>query len=218
MKSTPPSGPLAPAEHFDSLARQDRAAHLGMWLFLTSEVLLFGALFGLYTGYRLRYAHDFSQAARHNDIAIGTVNTALLITSSLLAAWAVHAIAQDRRRAAWLSLLGTIALGLVFLCLKGLEYREHFQQGIFPGSHYRFAELPGQGANIFFTMYYLMTGLHALHVTAGLVALGVMLVWTLRGRFSAARHTPLELTVLYWHLVDVIWIFVWPLMYLGGPR
>jgi cytochrome c oxidase subunit 3 len=209
---------LKPAEHFDSLDRQERAAHLGMWLFLTSEVLLFGALFGLYTGYRLRYSAEFAEAASHNNVGIGTTNTALLITSSLFAAWAVHSMARGRRTATSLSLLATLALGALFLSLKAVEYHEHFQVGIYPGVWYRFAELRNHGANIFFTLYFLMTGLHALHVIGGMLALGVTLVLVLRGRFSALRHTPLELAVLYWHLVDVIWIFVWPVMYLAGPH
>jgi cytochrome c oxidase subunit 3 len=203
-----------PAEHFESLAQQEHAAHLGMWLFLTSEVLLFGALFGLYTGYRIRYAADFALAARHNHVVIGTANTAILITSSLCAAWAVHSMRRDRRRAAAISLLATLALGMVFLCLKYVEYRGHFREGIYPGTWYAFGELPGPGAKLFFNLYFLLTGLHALHVSAGLVALATVLTLTLLGRIRAACHTTLELVVLYWHLVDVIWIFVWPLMYL----
>jgi cytochrome c oxidase subunit III len=203
-----------PAEHFESLAQQEHAAHLGMWLFLTSEVLLFGALFALYTGYRIRYAADFVRAASHNPVLIGTTNTAILITSSLFAAWAVHTMQHGRRRATVISLLVTLTLGVVFLGLKYLEYRGHFDEGIYPGAWYSNASLPGSGARLFFNLYFLITGLHALHVTGGLLALFTMLVLTLRGRIRRASHTSLELVVLYWHLVDVIWIFVWPLMYL----
>jgi cytochrome c oxidase subunit 3 len=203
-----------PAEHFESLAHQEHASHLGMWLFLTSEVLLFGALFALYTGYRLEYQQDFSLAVHHNNIAIGTINTAILVTSSFSAAWAVHSARRGSRRGILGSLGITLLLGLVFLVLKGIEYKEHFDAGIFPGALYHSEELPSHGANLFFTLYFFLTGLHALHVIGGLTALTVLGVFAARGHYTPERYTPLELGVLYWHLVDVIWIFVWPLMYL----
>lgn len=205
-----------PAEHFESLEQQDQAANMGMWLFLASETLLFGALFGLYAAYRSTYGTAFVEAAHHNSVSIGTINTFILITSSFFAAWAVHSIAHERRFMTSASLAVTLALGVAFLAFKFLEYREHFAHGIYPGTLYRFEELPTRGANIFFTLYYFMTGLHALHVIGGLAALGVVLVLTIRGHYSAARHKSLELTTLYWHLVDVVWIFLWPLMYLVG--
>ena len=203
-----------PAEHFENLAQQQQASHLGMWLFLTSEVLLFGALFGLYTGYRIEYQQDFSQAVHHNNIAIGTINTAVLVTSSFSAAWAVHSARGGSRRGILGSLGVTLLLGFAFLVLKGIEYKEHFDAGIFPGALYRSEELPSHGANLFFTLYFFLTGLHALHVIGGLTALAVLGVLAARGHYTRERYTPLELGVLYWHLVDVIWIFVWPLMYL----
>jgi cytochrome c oxidase subunit 3 len=203
-----------PAEHFENLAQQEHASHLGMWLFLTSEVLLFGALFGLYTGYRLEYQQDFSQAVHHNNIAIGTINTAILVTSSFSAAWAVHSARRGSRRGILVSLGITLLLGLVFLVLKGIEYQEHFDAGIFPGALYHSEELPSHGANLFFTLYFFLTGLHALHVIGGLTALAILAVLAARRHYTPERYTPLELGVLYWHLVDVIWIFVWPLMYL----
>jgi cytochrome c oxidase subunit III len=205
-----------PAEHFESFEQQDHAAHLGMWLFLTSETLLFGALFGLYAAYRLEFGTAFMEAARHNNAALGTLNTVILVSSSFFAAWAVRDMTREKPKAVIRSLLVTLALGLGFLVIKSVEYADHFAHGIFPGQHYRFVELPGEGATIFFTLYYFMTGLHAAHVIGGLAALAVLSVLVARGRYSAARHTPLELGVLYWHLVDVIWIFLWPLMYLAG--
>jgi cytochrome c oxidase subunit 3 len=185
-----------------------------MWLFLTSEVLLFGALFGLYTAYRLEYGEAFRLAARHNQLWLGTTNTLILITSSLLAAWAVHALKSGRAALAELCLLGTIALGGVFLFLKLSEYADHFEHGILPGAYYRSPELAERGANTFFTLYYFMTGLHGLHVIGGMSALSVMFVQIVRGHYGPARSTAVELSVLYWHLVDVIWIFLWPLFYL----
>src|SRR5262245_24888522 len=199
-----------PAEHFENLAQQEQANHLGMWLLLTSEVLLFGALFGLYTGYRLQYVEDFARAIHHNDIAIGTLNTAILVTSSFSAAWAVHSARRGSRRGILASLGVTLLLGLGFLALKLLEYLQHFAAGIYPGALYHSEELPSHGANLFFTLYFFLTGLHALHVLGGLTALAVLAVLAARGRHTPERHTSLELGVLYWHLVDVIWIFVWP--------
>jgi cytochrome c oxidase subunit III len=204
------------ADHFASLEQQEHASHLGMWLFLTSEVLLFGALFGLYTAYRIQYTSEFAEAAHHNNLVLGTANTFLLITSSFLAAWAVHAVQHERHRTVVASLAATILLGAVFLALKFTEYSEHFSHGIFPGGYYSFAELPSRGANIFFTLYFFMTGLHALHVIGGMGALSVVLVMALYKRYSKQKHTSLELSVVYWHLVDAVWIFLWPLMYLVG--
>ena len=206
--------PVELEEQFGSLEQQEHAAQLGMWLFLTSEVLLFGALFALYTAYRLEYAEAFRIAARHNQLWLGTTNTAILITSSLLAAWAVHALKNGRAALAELCLLGTLALGAAFLFLKLSEYADHSKHGILPGAYYRSPELAERGANTFFTLYYFMTGLHGLHVLGGMAALSVMLVQIGRGWYGSTRHTAVELSVLYWHLVDVIWIFLWPLFYL----
>lgn len=206
----------SPADHFESLGQQKRAAHLGMWLFLTSEVLLFGALFGVYSGYRVEYPSDFARASQHNNVWLGTGNTLVLLTSSLLAAAAVHSARVGRVRAIAGYLLGTLVLAALFLVFKSIEYTEHFHEGVLPGQHYRFPELPTRGAGLFFTLYYLMTGLHGLHVIGGMVALGVATVRAVQRAYGPAHHTPLELIVLYWHLVDVIWIFLWPLLYLVG--
>lgn len=204
------------AEHFESFEKQEHAAHLGMWVFLGSETLLFAGLFGLYTGYRLLYAEAFLQAIAHNSIAIGTINTVILITSSFFIAWSIHEMRKGRRRMAALALAATWILGVTFLVLKGIEYAQHFHEGIYPGAYYSFEELPFAGAKMFFTLYYFMTGLHALHVLAGLAIISWLIVKTLRRRFSPERHTALELGGLYWHLIDVIWIFLWPLLYLMG--
>jgi cytochrome c oxidase subunit 3 len=205
-----------PAEHFASIEQQEHAAHFGMWLFLASEVLLFGALFGLYSAYRVVYGKAFLDAAHHNNTTIGTINTFILISSSFFAAWAVHSIRRERQRAVVGSLAITIVLGCVFLALKAVEYLEHFHEGIYPGALYRFEALPTGGANVFFTLYYFMTGLHGLHVVGGLIALCVVLWRAARRHYTRTRYTSLELSVLYWHLVDLIWIFLWPLMYLVG--
>jgi len=203
------------AEHFATPEQQERATHLGMWLFLTSETLLFGALFGVYTGYRLAYSVEFHAAQRLNHAWLGTLNTVILVSSSFFAAWAVHAARHERRRTVLRCLLATLVLGLGFLVVKSFEYADHFAHGIFPGAHYASAEQPGAGARLFFTLYFFMTGLHAAHVIGGLVTLGVLAYLASRRR-SLQRYTPLELGVLYWHLVDAVWIFLWPLLYLAG--
>jgi cytochrome c oxidase subunit 3 len=199
---------------FESLEKQTHAARLGMWLFLASELLLFSALFTLYASYRAAYPRSFHEGVAHTRFASGAAMTVVLITSSLTVALAVDAIRRGRRGAclAWLG--GCIGLGLLFLGLKAAEYADHLSHGIRPGVHYVYAELPERGAALFFTLYYLMTGLHAVHVIAGLIVLAVVGVGVRRGRYDAGYHTPVELGGLYWHLVDIIWLFLWPVFYL----
>jgi cytochrome c oxidase subunit 3 len=204
------------AEHFQDLAQQHDASRLGMWVFLSSETLLFAALFALYAAYRAVYPADFLAASHHNNVAIGTANTAILITSSFSVAWALHSAQHGARRVAALSLGVTVLLGAVFLALKLVEYVDHFRHGIYPGSHYAFAELPSSGAKLFFTLYYFLTGLHALHVIGGMTFLVLLIRPVVRGRYGEAYHVPLENGALYWHLVDLIWIYLWPLLYLVG--
>lgn len=201
-------------EHFENLVKQTHAAHLGMWIFLCSEILFFAVLFTLYAAYRATYPEAFAEAARHTDLLLGTTMTYLLLAASFLVALAVGAIRGSRSRAASLLLAGATGLGAVFLALKILEYREHFADGIYPGHYYHFAELPGHGAMAFFTLYYLMTGLHFLHVAVG-VALLAWLSWRARrDAYDRDYHTPLELGGMYWHFVDIVWLFLWPVFYL----
>lgn len=201
-------------EQFEDLDKQAHAGRLGMWAFLASELLLFAGLLTLYAAYRVMYPVDFALAVSHDDVAIGTANTLVLITSSFTVALSLHAVRRGRDRRAGALLVFSIACGLLFLFLKGLEYRHHFHEGIYPGAAYRFASLPGGGARAFFTLYFLMTGLHALHVIAGLTILAWLAAGALRGAYSPARFIHVELGALYWHLVDVVWIFLWPMLYL----
>jgi cytochrome c oxidase subunit 3 len=194
--------------------RETEAAHLGMWLFLASEVFLFGALFAVYTGCRVEFAADFARAAHESSVVLGTVNTFVLLTSSLLAALAVQAAETKHSRRAGLLLLATIALGAVFMVLKLVEYAGHAREGLLPGVHFRHPALATAGGRAYFTLYYLMTGLHGLHVLGGMTALGIVAFAALRGRYESASPLRLELVTLYWHLVDVVWIFLWPLFYL----
>jgi cytochrome c oxidase subunit 3 len=201
-------------EQFEDLAKQKDAARLGMWAFLGSEALLFCGLFALYAAYRALYPNEFSAAIAHNDAKLGTLNTFILLTSSFTVALSVHEVRIERPRFAMWLLLFSVLLGLVFLGVKFTEYSAHFRLGIFPGAAYHFAELPGYGPQTFFTLYYFSTALHALHVTAGMGVLAWLALSTSRGKYTPLYHTPLELGALYWHLVDIIWIFLWPCLYL----
>jgi cytochrome c oxidase subunit III len=201
-------------EHFQDLEQQTHAAELGMWAFMASEVLFFSGLFGLFA-YRFEYGDVFRQAAAHTDLGLGTANTFILLTSSLLVALSTHALKQGWRQSTVIRLLGgTIVLGVVFLALKLTEYAHHFRDGLYPGPYYSNSELSGRGARIFFTLYYAMTGLHAIHVVIGLLLMVWMIVLVRRGRLDAEYQTPLELSGIYWHFVDIVWVFLWPLFYL----
>lgn len=214
--AAPPRGvdPLRVHVQYDSLARQHATARLGMWVFLGSESLLFAGLFALYAAYRFAYPVEFHQASAHANLVIGTVNTYVLLTSSLTVALAIHATRQGNRRRTVALLVATIALGLVFDVLKTVEYAGHIAEGLSPGPYYDFSELPSHGVVLYVTLYYLLTGLHALHVTGGVVVLIWLALRARRGDFTPESHIALELGGLYWHLVDLVWIFLWPLLYL----
>lgn len=204
------------APHFQDRKQQSHAARLGMWIFIGSEALLFSALFALYAGFRAMYPAEFRAAVGLTDHGFGAIMTVILLTSSFLVAVSLVGVHAGNPRSAVLSLWGAIVLGIAFLCLKALEYANHFEAGLFPGAWYRAVEPTGYGANIFFTLYYTMTGLHAIHVIGGLVLLG-WLIWRIaNGGIVAEYDTPLELGGMYWHFVDVVWVFLWPLFYLLG--
>jgi cytochrome c oxidase subunit 3 len=208
--------PTATRVHFqyDSLERQHATAQLGMWIFLGSESLLFAGLFALYAAYRFAYPAEFHAASAHANLVIGTINTYILLTSSLTMALAIHATRQGNRRRT-VALLGvTIAFGLAFDVLKLVEYAGHLAEGLAPGAYYAFDALPAHGVVLYVTLYYLLTGLHALHVTGGVGVLIWLAVRARRGDFTPHSHIALELGGLYWHLVDLVWIFLWPLLYL----
>jgi cytochrome c oxidase subunit 3 len=201
-------------DQFEDLDKQAHAARLGMWAFLGSELLLFAGLFTLYAVYRVLYPVDFAAGVEKNSVLIGTTNTVVLITSSLTVALGLHTVRQGRGKLASALFSVSILAGGVFLVLKGIEYTRHFHEGIYPGAAYHFAELPSPGAALFFTLYFLMTGLHALHVITGMGLLSWLSVGSFTGAFSPARSIHVELCGLYWHLVDVVWIFLWPMLYL----
>lgn len=207
--------PVVPhAEHFgDEASRQD-AAHLGMWIFLATEVLLFAGLFAAYSMYRLAYPEVFQQARHHMEVTIGTINTYVLVTSSVFVALAIASIRSGRELAASALLACAVLLGITFLSLKGVEYAKHVREGGLPGAHYALHDFAVPGASLYFTLYWIMTGVHSVHVAVGVGVLSVLSFQTLSGKFNARYHTPLELGGMYWHLVDVVWLFLWPLLYL----
>ena len=221
-RHAPPDPRAHVAEHFESLEQQAHAARLGMWIFLGSETLLFAGLFALYVVYRVEHPLGFGRATHYNTWALASVNTAVLLTSSFTAAMALHALREGRRARTVVLLLVTILFGGAFLAIKLTEYGKHFHDGIYPGGVGRFfvehASADDRGMSLFFTLYFAMTGLHAVHVVAGMGILFFLALQTMRGRVNAVNAHPVELGVTYWHLVDLVWIFLWPLFYLmpGG--
>lgn len=203
------------ADHFADLRTQQHAARLGMWVFLASELLLFAGLFAVYAAYRVRYDDTFVAAIARGSRLWGTVNTFVLLTSSLSAALAVRALRLGARGGTVLGLGATIALGLAFLAVKGVEYAQHIAEGMLPARMFSSATIAGPGAVAHATIYWFATGLHAVHVVAGLALLTWLLILVLRRRLTAANPVALENGAMYWHLVDVIWLFLWPLLYLA---
>jgi len=199
--------------HFDNLDQQFEASALGMWLFLVTEILFFGGLFLAYMIYRMQYPQAFAEASGHLNVVLGGVNTAVLIGSSLTMAMAVWAAQLGKREAQMAFLALTMVLGLAFLGIKAGEYSHKFHEGLVPGAHFRF-DGDAQHAQLFFSLYFVMTGLHAFHMIVGLVIMAVLFVMAWKGRFTRRYHTPVEISGLYWHFVDIVWIFLFPLLYL----
>jgi cytochrome c oxidase subunit 3 len=208
--------PPALAHHFNNLAQQTEASTLGMWVFLATEVLFFGGLFATYSVYRSWYPEAFAAASHELDIVLGGINTAVLITSSLTMALAVHAAQTGERKRLQLFLLATMVLGAVFLGIKGVEYAHKFEELHVPGPAFRFEAEHFRHAQIFFSLYFMMTGLHALHMIIGLGVLIWMLWWAWNGTITTEYASPIEISGLYWHFVDIVWIFLFPLLYLIG--
>jgi cytochrome c oxidase subunit 3 len=194
--------------------RDDAGARMGMWLFLLTELLLFGGLFIAYAAYRVGHREEFHRAGQELNALLGVANTGVLLTSSLTVALGVQALRSGRERLAprWLGV--TVLLALVFLGVKGFEWTAKYHHGLFPGRAGLTALPPGE--RLFFGLYYAATGLHGLHVLIGAVLLTVTAVWVARGRVTAGAPVLMENAGLYWHLVDIIWIFILPLFYLAA--
>lgn len=203
-------------EQFDDPVQQRESATLGMWMFLATEILFFGVLFASYTICRVLYPDGFAVASRHTDMLLGTVETAVLLTSSSLIAIAVRAIKLNQRSTATALLLGTAGLGLSFLVMHGFEYYKEYTEHLVPGLNFVQHGVHARAVELFFCLYYFITGFHSLHVLIGVCVILVLARWVARGAFGPQRYTTPELAALYWHLVDIVWIFVFPIIYLVG--
>ena len=187
-----------------------------MWVFLSTEILFFGVLFASYTVCRTLYPQGFAQASRRTDMLLGSIETAVLLISSCLIALAVRAIKLDRRaHATWL-MAGTASLGVAFLTMHGFEYYKEYTEHLIPAIDFAQTGPQAHAVELFFCLYYVITGFHSLHVFIGVVILFTLAVRVARGAFGPQRYTTVELTALYWHLVDIVWIFVYPIVYLVG--
>jgi cytochrome c oxidase subunit 3 len=200
--------------HFQDMRTQQHAVRLGMWLFLATEILLFGGLFCAYSVYRTLYPEAWHECSKHLNRTFGLFETFDLITSSFTMVMAIHFTRVGKRQLSVLCLVATAAMGFLFLGLHGYEYYTEFMEGALPGKYYHFEEVTATGAPMFFAVYFLMTGLHSAHVLIGAAVLIVLTYFTARGEYDASYDHPLDLGGLYWHLVDLIWIFLFPLLYL----
>ena len=212
-----PPTPLPAREiQFDDLEQQTEAAHMGMWLFLSTEILFFGGLFGAYTVYRVSYPAAFAAASKELLMWAGAADTAILLLSSFAVAMAVHAAQTGALRLLAFLLLTAAAVGALFLCLHGYEYYKDYAEHHVPGLSFRYdgGEAPANQVQLFFILYFVMTGLHSLHVIIGVVSLAVLAVQAWRGKFSKDYYNPIEVGGLYWHFVDIVWVFLFPLLYL----
>jgi cytochrome c oxidase subunit 3 len=209
---------------FDDLEQQAHASNLGMWTFLATEVMFFGGLIATYVVYRTLSPTEFASGSRHLSPLLGGVNTVVLLSSSLAMAMAVRSVQLNRRRPMVRYLLLTVLLGACFLGIKAVEYLHEYRASLVPGLNFRFPEqlVTGLGGSqfdprrfeMFFVLYFFMTGLHALHLIIGIGLLGVMAVLAHRSWFSGSGETQIEAAGLYWHFVDVVWVFLYPLLYL----
>lgn len=213
--------------HFENLEQQREAATLGMWVFLVTEIMFFGGMFFAYTLYRSQYGLEFASASNHLSWQLGAVNTAVLILSSFTMAYAVFNAQIGRQRRLVVSLILTIILGLTFLGIKAVEYKDKYHDRLIPGKLFPGNEfspdkielLPGasaQNVEMFYWIYFAMTGMHAVHMVIGVGLLAVILYFSVRGRYGPEYHNPVEVSGLYWHFVDLIWIYLFPLLYLLG--
>jgi cytochrome c oxidase subunit 3 len=232
-----PHGHPALQHHFANMEQQRVAGTIGMWVFLVTEIMFFGGMFLAYALFRSKYPASFASASNHLDITLGAVNTAVLIVSSFTMALAVYSTQVGKQTVQIICLLLTLLLGLTFLGIKAVEYNEKYVDRLIPGRL-----IPGRefgpavaaagdhdprklhlldGATtrqveLFYWIYFAMTGMHALHMVIGAGLLIVILYFSIKGRFGPEYHNPVEITGLYWHFVDIVWIFLFPLLYLLG--
>ncbi len=185
---------------------------IGMWIFLYTELLFFGGMFVLYSIYRSRYAAEFHTAALQENLLLGTTNTVVLLTSSMFIALSIAAVRAGKKCLSESLQIATIICGIIFLIIKYFEWSEKIARGIYPASPV--LSRMGSGETIFFSLYYVMTGIHGLHVLIGIIVISIMLIFTRRGVITSNDFAKLENTGLYWHFVDIVWIYLFPLFYL----
>ena len=211
--------------HFEDLGQQHASERLGMWMFLATEILFFGGLFGAYTCYRLWYPTEFEYASSYMNVKFATINTVMLITSSLTMTLAIRSARIGDRAGLYRNLLITFALGTAFMVLKGFEYAHDFHEHILPGA----ASFGGQiksnaeaqgidtgKVRLFLCFYYIMTGIHGVHIIVGLGCILWLVQQTYANKIPPENYSTVEVVSLYWHLVDAIWLFLMPLLYLAG--
>ncbi|MDA0333852.1 MAG: cytochrome c oxidase subunit 3 family protein [bacterium] len=202
--------------HFDDLKQQYEAANMGMWAFLAQEIMFFGGLFSGYAVYRYKYLAAFIEGSNHLPIFWGALNTVVLIASSFTVAMAVRAAQLGRAKSLFNWIISTMVLGVAFLGIKSIEYADKYHHGLIPGANFTYDSPMAGQLKIFFSFYFVMTGMHALHMIIGI---GLM-IWLIpkirRGAFTAEYYSPIENFGLYWHFVDIVWIFLFPLLYLIG--
>jgi len=204
------------AQQFEDLHQERETVGLGMWVFLAQEAMFFGGLFTVYTVYRRLHRAAFLEASRHLDLFLGTTNTVILLVSSLTMALAVHAAQRGRGRACAAHLASTMLLAAAFLALKVVEYGHKVHDSLLPGEGFNAGLFRHAGAELFYSLYFVMTGMHALHMVVGIALMAFVLARALRGRYSEQRSWGVEVLGLYWHFVDLVWIFLFPLLYLFG--
>lgn len=204
--------PTATAQQFEELEQQFEADAIGMWFFLLTEVLFFGGAFLGYAVYRATYPEAWAEGSHHMDVWAGTINTGVLLISSLLMALAVHAAEDEDWGVSAGFLTGTIVLAVAFLGIKAYEYYHHIEDNLLPGRNFLFEGEPSAAHELFFGFYFVMTGLHAVHVIIGIGIIGVIAVMAWKRKF--AHHMAVEMIGLYWHFVDIVWVFLYPLFYL----
>ncbi len=207
--------------HFVDMGQQRRAASLGMWLFLSTEIMFFGGMFCAYLIYRRLYYTEFAAGSRSLDVTLGAVNTAVLICSSLTVALGVRAAQMGKRRLLVILMLLTLVFGVAFLGIKGVEWASKFKEHHVPGASFHFeqTELDGKSINpehlqLYFSLYFAMTGMHALHMIIGLGLFIYLTYHSWKGKYTPEYYTPIENGGLYWHFVDIVWIYLFPLLYL----
>ena len=223
--------------HFENMEQQREAGTLGMWVFLVTEIMFFGGMFLAYTLYRYKYPEAFAVASNHLDIKLGVTNTVVLIVSSFTMAMAVFSTQVGKQHNSIIFLILTMVLGMTFLGIKAVEYHDKYRDNLIPGQlipsrpfnpevakagdtdAHKLHLPPGVAkgnVEMFYWIYFAMTGMHALHMIIGIGILTVILILAWRGRFGPEYHAPVEISGLYWHFVDIVWIFLFPLLYLLG--